>query len=192
MSQHSTIDGQCSWNNALLSHLPTLQSTAPRQSRYASHHAHQHHNSLRKLPTPAASPDQPVAFVQRAGSDHPSGMALATSSSRLLASKVGHLGLHLFTQRPRPRQGHAQTHNFLCCCCCPLLCVCLQVQPQARSRRTAVLTQAYQFDVAVRPYTLRSGDTLKSIAQKRGQSQSAPPFGCFCSTASHSGPLTSS
>jgi hypothetical protein len=32
-----------------------------------------------------------------------------------------------------------------------------------------VVTQAYQFDVAVRPYTLRSGDTLKSIAQKRGQ-----------------------
>lgn len=56
-------------------------------------------------------------------------MALAASSSRLLASKV---------------------------------------QPPARSRRTAVLTQAYQFDVAVRPYTLRSGDTLKSIAQKRG------------------------
>jgi len=45
----------------------------------------------------------------------------------------------------------------------------VQVQLQNRSRRTAVVTQAYQFDVAVRPYTLRSGDTLKSIAQKRGQ-----------------------
>lgn len=43
-----------------------------------------------------------------------------------------------------------------------------KVQLQNRSRRTAVVTQAYQFDVAVRPYTLRSGDTLKSIAQKRG------------------------
>jgi LysM repeat protein len=39
---------------------------------------------------------------------------------------------------------------------------------RSSSRRTAVVTQAYQFDVAVRPYTLRSGDTLKSIAQKRG------------------------
>jgi len=27
---------------------------------------------------------------------------------------------------------------------------------------------AYQFDVSVRPYTLRKGDTLDSIAKKRG------------------------
>jgi len=27
---------------------------------------------------------------------------------------------------------------------------------------------AYQFDVSVRPYTLRKGDTVSTIAQKRG------------------------
>lgn len=32
-----------------------------------------------------------------------------------------------------------------------------------------MVTNAYQFDVSVRPYTLRKGDTLKSIAQKRGE-----------------------
>ena len=29
--------------------------------------------------------------------------------------------------------------------------------------------QAYQFEVSVRPYTLRKGDTLPSIADKRGE-----------------------
>ncbi|KAF6263818.1 chitinase-related protein [Scenedesmus sp. NREL 46B-D3] len=45
---------------------------------------------------------------------------------------------------------------------------CVAVQQQSRGRRTTVVTRAYQFDVSVRPYTLRKGDTLKSIAQKRG------------------------
>jgi hypothetical protein len=43
------------------------------------------------------------------------------------------------------------------------------LQQQSRAKRTAVVTNAYQFDVSVRPYTLRKGDTLKSIAQKRGK-----------------------
>eukprot|EP00775_Hariotina_reticulata_P004805 gene4804-5053_t len=34
--------------------------------------------------------------------------------------------------------------------------------------RRSVAVFAYQFDVSVRPYTLRKGDTLASIAQKRG------------------------
>lgn len=45
---------------------------------------------------------------------------------------------------------------------------CVAVKQQTRARRAAVVTSAYQFDVSVRPYTLRKGDTLKSIAQKRG------------------------
>lgn len=45
---------------------------------------------------------------------------------------------------------------------------CVSVKQQSRAKRTAVVTNAYQFDVSVRPYTLRKGDTLKSIAQKRG------------------------
>eukprot|EP00879_Flechtneria_rotunda_P001836 GHRR01002002.1.p1 GENE.GHRR01002002.1~~GHRR01002002.1.p1 ORF type:complete len:211 (+),score=42.98 GHRR01002002.1:138-770(+) len=40
-------------------------------------------------------------------------------------------------------------------------------RPRVASRRT-VVTYAYQFDVSVRPYTLRKGDTLSTIAQKRG------------------------
>eukprot|EP00882_Tetradesmus_deserticola_P001759 GHRQ01001889.1.p1 GENE.GHRQ01001889.1~~GHRQ01001889.1.p1 ORF type:complete len:214 (+),score=82.63 GHRQ01001889.1:584-1225(+) len=46
-------------------------------------------------------------------------------------------------------------------------CAAVQ-QQQSRGRRTALVTRAYQFDVSVRPYTLRKDDTLKTIAQKRG------------------------
>eukprot|EP00878_Enallax_costatus_P000647 GHUV01000753.1.p1 GENE.GHUV01000753.1~~GHUV01000753.1.p1 ORF type:complete len:214 (+),score=39.95 GHUV01000753.1:213-854(+) len=42
-----------------------------------------------------------------------------------------------------------------------------KVQPRVARRRTVVV-QAYQFDVSVRPYTARKGDTVKTIAQKRG------------------------
>ncbi|KAF8059666.1 hypothetical protein HT031_005074 [Scenedesmus sp. PABB004] len=38
----------------------------------------------------------------------------------------------------------------------------------ARPARRAVVPRAYQFDVSVRPYTLRKDDTIKTIAQKRG------------------------
>jgi hypothetical protein len=48
------------------------------------------------------------------------------------------------------------------------------LQQQSRAKRTAVVTNAYQFDVSVRPYTLRKGDTLKSIAQKRGKQRLLP------------------
>lgn len=37
-----------------------------------------------------------------------------------------------------------------------------------RSRRSAVKVLAYAFDVTVRPYTLRKGDTISSIVDKRG------------------------
>lgn len=47
----------------------------------------------------------------------------------------------------------------------------VSVRPSPASRRRAVMALAYRFDVSVRPYTLRKGDTLDSIAQKRGLTQ---------------------
>lgn len=45
---------------------------------------------------------------------------------------------------------------------------CPSVAGKHRVSRSQVVTQAYQFDVSVRPYTLRKGDTVSTIAQKRG------------------------
>lgn len=45
----------------------------------------------------------------------------------------------------------------------------LQGSGTAHRSRRALTVFAYQFDVSVRPYTLRTGDTLESIAKKRGE-----------------------
>jgi hypothetical protein len=44
------------------------------------------------------------------------------------------------------------------------------LQQQPRTARLAPPPRATAFEVSVRPYTLRKGDTLESIAKKRGES----------------------
>jgi hypothetical protein len=58
------------------------------------------------------------------------------------------------------------------------------LQPSPASRRRAVMALAYRFDVSVRPYTLRKGDTLDSIAQKRGARSQRAMCHAFSSPAS--------